>query len=991
MGCREAAFFIPCAFPMFSVAMRSLLALLLLSCVTGLSQEIVHFNVTQQEGLPSNTVYNILQSRDGFLWIATENGLARYNGHSFRSYENQLIRSKAFSGLFEDNKGRIWLHNFFGEILYVENDTLKKLDSWENHYESGFPTITHFNDTLLVSTVKHAFLYSIQSKTWTNIDSRFSGSPADVLSFGDHRKDRDGNVWICYRNKTGCYLKKLKDPTKGFFISEDENGFNTLGSRVIPWQNTILLFDPQSHVLRELKNNAVIINNQWKDGLKNVRQASSIGDSLLVFTSPEGILFAENLKLKELLPGKNVSGVALDQEGGYWIGTLNEGVFYIPQLNSTLLSKEQWGLFTKIAKDERSNRLLVGSYDGSVTVFTEQGELLHRIKPIRNKEVQSLFVDILNNRLLVFTDRLYVYSLNNWSLINELAVFPVKEIIHVKNQYIMATSGGLVLMDVDGKNIKTFLSGQRIATVGHDEKTGLLWVGTQKGLYTHNLASEESTLWKTDDGNSPGVSCILTNDEQVILGTFTSGIYFLRNGKVEKRITVREGLLSNRISSLVFHKGVIWGGTEKGIFSIEPSTRAISVFDHSKGLAALEIYDLTFLANQLWVSHPGGLQRFTSLPSKNMKACIVHVDHISSDGNALQLSSEGITLQPSSKQLAFRFDVSNNLRSRGNTRIRYRMKEIDRDNWQETSLMSPIANYLALPSGNFTFEVMAINEDNVPSGNVISIPIHVLAPFWKRPWFLALVLLLAIVMAALISYWRFKRLIAQNQLKLMQQNQEQQLRIAQLTSIRAQMNPHFIFNTMSLIQGKVLQGLQDEANRHIQNFSTLLRKVLDFSGRELITLQEEVEVLEQYLAIEKARFDGSMEYSILLNDEAKREMIRIPSLLTQPFVENALRHGLMHKEGKKKIEISFNLVDLLLTVIVDDNGIGRKASAEINKARANEHTSFALDAYQKRIDLLNSSRQQKIKLDIIDKQNEFGMSMGTTVQITIPMNDGYTE
>lgn len=220
---------------------------------------------------------------------------------------------------------------------------------------------------------------------------------------------------------------------------------------------------------------------------------------------------------------------------------------------------------------------------------------------------------------------------------------------------------------------------------------------------------------------------------------------------------------------------------------------------------------------------------------------------------------------------------------------------------------------------------------------------------------------------------------------LLQKNQEQELRIAQLTSIRAQMNPHFIFNTMSLIQGKVLNGLKEDANRNIQNFSLLLRKVLDFSGKEMITLQDEIDILEKYLSIEKDRFDGSLSFSISLDENLRQEVIRIPSLLTQPFVENALRHGLLHKEGVKKLSIEFTLAHDCITIRIDDNGVGRKTSTEFNKTRTHDHNSFAVEAYQKRIDLLNSNRSKKIELTIIDKHTEQGIASGTTVVIQVPL------
>ncbi len=965
--------------------MKWSLLLLLITNIAAQGQDVAWFNITQQEGLPSNTVYDMLQSRDGFLWLATENGLARYNGYRFRTYENPAVRSQSFSGLIEDDHGRIWLHNFFGEILYVENDTLKKLDSWEQYYENGFPAIKHFHDTLLINTPWHAYFYAIQSKTWTNIDSVFTdGSNASALRFGDVTVDHNGDVWICYANQTGWYVKNVRTRAKLSFQMKKE--FNALASRLISWNGGVMIFDLFFHSAFELRNNLITQNNTFIDAYKPIRQVDCLGDSTLAIIKPDGLHLLLDKKWMKLLPGKNVSGVALDHEGGYWVSTLNEGIFYTPHLYSRLFAKERWALFTKIAIDEKRGFILAGGYDGSVTIFKATGEFVHAIKPVKNKEVQSLLVDSRNNKLLVFTDRLYVYNLNTFALVTNLPTFPIKKMIVVNDHYVMATSGGLFFMDSSLKNKNTLLSQQRIVTVAHDPASGLLWIGAQKGVYTYDFKTDKINLWTTD-GGSPGVSRILIQSDRIILGTLTNGIYFLKNGKIEKKITTAEGLPSNRISALVEHNGSIWGGTEKEIFSIDTTTNTVSVLNHSKGLAALEVYDLAFLNNQLWVSHPRGLQHFTSLPKKNTQACVIHLQQASSDGALVPLEEGGITLQPSSHQLTLRFDVSNNLKSRGETRILYRMKELDHDNWRETSLASPQANYLSLPSGNFTFEVKAMNEDNIQSANTIAIPIYVLAPFYKRTWFLVLVLLAAIAGAIMITYWRFKLLHSRNQELLLQQNKEQQLRIAQLTSIRAQMNPHFIFNTMSSIQGKILNGHIQEANDSIQNFAQLLRRVLELSSNEMITLQEEIDILEKYLIIEKDRFDGSLEYNIVVDDAVRNEYLQIPSLLTQPFVENALRHGLMHKQGSKKLTVEFCLDKDTLVISIDDNGVGRAAAAEFNKARQKNHRSFAMDAYQKRIELLNAVNARKIELNILDKQNERGLALGTTVTIRLPLHD----
>ena len=944
------------------------------------AQDVVSFSITQQNGLPSNTVYSIFQSSDGFLWLATENGLARYNGIHFRLYENTRVRSRAVSGLFEDAQGRIWMHNFFGEILYVENDSLKKLDSWEKFYEDGFPIISYGNDTLIINTIKHAFIHSLKNQEWLSLDALFTVH-ADSLVFGHNAFDKNGQLWFCYGTNNESYLTQLDRNFKPIKIDNS----NAVSQRIIFWQDKMYLFNRLKHTLIEVVGQTAHNVSSQFPVVQLTSNILNFGDSLLAFLGRDGLhLLNKENEWQHILPGKAISSMTADREGGLWLGTINEGIFYVPFLNTNLFPKTNTSLYTKLANSD--NTLLAGGYDGTIRVLNEKGSIINKVKLPGNVEVQSLFVDTAENKLVVFTNKLYIYNLHDLTLVNSLNLTSTKKIIEIDEHYILATSFGVISVHKKSNNIETLFANQRTASIGYDASTSTVWIGAQKGLYALNMQTRQYALWTDSLANSPGISSILVQGNQVILGTFTDGIYFLQNEKLLNKITARDGLLSNRISAMVMHQGVLWVGTEKGVSAVDLQTHThLFNLDYTKGLAASEIYDLIFFNDQLWVSHAEGLQQFVVIPGRNTQTCQIVNTSLKSYDRIINSSNE-ITLLPASNQLTIQFDVANNLRNRGNTRIRYRIKELDKDNWQETTLASPIANYLALPAGNFTLEAIALNEDNIPSGNMISISINVLAPFWKKMWFLATSILLILVLVTYITYWYFNKLHLQKQLELKNENQEQLLRIARLTSIRAQMNPHFIFNTLSSIQGKILNSQLAEANTSLQHFAQLLRKVLELSSQEMISLEEEVDVLHKYLAIEKDRFDGSLDYEINIDKAMRNEFIQIPSLLTQPFVENALRHGLMHKSGDKKLLIDFMLKDDLLLIQIDDNGIGRAAAEVINQSRKSSHSSFAMNASIKRINLLNTSRERKIEFKIIDKTNHLGLSGGTTVVISIPLN-----
>ena len=202
--------------------------------------------------------------------------------------------------------------------------------------------------------------------------------------------------------------------------------------------------------------------------------------------------------------------------------------------------------------------------------------------------------------------------------------------------------------------------------------------------------------------------------------------------------------------------------------------------------------------------------------------------------------------------------------------------------------------------------------------------------------------------------------------------------------MRAQMNPHFIYNVLNTVQGLVYGNRKTEAGALLGNFSDLMRKTLNSSDKQLLPLKEEIENIRLYLELEKARFDEGFEYHIDVLNINDLSEIRIPSLMLQPFIENAVKHGLMHKTGMKRVDISFEQTGTVLKVTIDDNGIGRQQSMEINQRSKNKPSSFATAALNERMDLFNRLYKQQITCEIIDKKDERQNPTGTKIILHIP-------
>ena len=217
---------------------------------------------------------------------------------------------------------------------------------------------------------------------------------------------------------------------------------------------------------------------------------------------------------------------------------------------------------------------------------------------------------------------------------------------------------------------------------------------------------------------------------------------------------------------------------------------------------------------------------------------------------------------------------------------------------------------------------------------------------------------------------------------------EKQYRHSELKALKAQMDPHFIFNALNSIQEYIVLNQKNLASDYLGKFADLMRKYLNHSDKGVISLQEEVTCLKMYLELEAIRFEEKLSYDISIASELSSEEVYIPTMLIQPYVENALKHGLLHKKHGGKLLVSFNKLanKPVLVCIIEDNGIGRKKAQELKKKRAIFHKSFATKATESRLNLLNFGKEQQIGVvyeDLIDTNEQ---PNGTRVHITIPIS-----
>jgi hypothetical protein len=328
-----------------------------------------------------------------------------------------------------------------------------------------------------------------------------------------------------------------------------------------------------------------------------------------------------------------------------------------------------------------------------------------------------------------------------------------------------------------------------------------------------------------------------------------------------------------------------------------------------------------------------------------------------------------------------RFDFSEiNLTGNISPRFEYMIEGLD-NNWNKGG-SAGFASYSGIPPGEYVFKVRKEGSIQASSSDSYHIIIH--PPFWQTWWF-RLVLLLFI---AGCIYW-----IVVRRVRLIRKEEKQktifnkQLAEVEMKALRAQMNPHFIFNSLNSVHRFILSNDTEKASHYLTTFSKLIRIILENSDKKTIPLENEIELLNTYLVLEENRFKTKFEYSIHVDHAIDRQKTEIPSMLIQPYIENAIWHGLLHKETKGELKVSFGKNKIGIECVIEDNGIGREKAMQLKQRTVVKQQSMGMKVSKERLNLLGKLYHDKPDIKIIDLKNESGEAVGTRVEIHIPLEE----
>lgn len=522
-----------------------------------------------------------------------------------------------------------------------------------------------------------------------------------------------------------------------------------------------------------------------------------------------------------------------------------------------------------------------------------------------------------------------------------------------------------------------------------------LWIGYKlQGISRYDLSTGKYTHFRNVKNDMQSliddrVLCLINDQHgQILVGTGSGLSYIdpstsppvINNFNYEGRFT------GTPVFDMIVDKDLnLWLVNPSGLHVYVRKDYRIKSFNHSNGLPVL-YNDLRIyhgMGNRMFIGSSGGFLRFScSIAGRGQKpGNVIFTSFDSGDKEIFyeqSIRENGkIELAAADNFFTVQF-ISVDYRDPSRVTYRHRLKGIEKT-WRSTGTHG-FASYSHLPGGDYLFEVQALRDGEW--SEVTGLPVFIATPVVQTTWFrITMALLVAMFIFALYRY----RIRSIEKTEALKTAFNRRIADIETKALRAQMNPHFIFNCLNSINRYIIRNDQKTASLYLTKFARLIRIILDNSENREVELSSEIEALKLYVEIESLRFDKKFQYEISADDSLLNNEILIPPMVIQPYVENAIWHGLLHKEAEGHLRISFSLEEALLVCVVEDDGIGREKSKEY-QSKTSTRKSLGLKITAERIELLNEHARVKGGVTIEDLKNANGDAAGTRIIIKIPLH-----
>jgi len=912
-------------------------------------------------------IYDIIQDKELNYWIATNEGLYYFNHYKYVKIECENAKSSAVFNFVITKKGTIFCFNLNNQIFKIENKTLNLFYELKTDEIKTDINLSVISDSLLLIGAKKIILISEDGTIKKNFSykNHYLG-PAFKL-FNEktiyHLNSSDSILIISNKSASYAHLHcvnfKLVNNDVLHFFKIKSNYF-----AISLQTNTIYNFDPN-------KNELFLSNNDSQLNTKSALRLYSTDNEAWIAGGLPGVYKISSLKndsLKLIFKDFFISNVYKDLEGNILLSTFDKGIIVVPDVNSPdVVCKNQNGFFTSILYNSKE-KLILGASNGKLYSFKNNN--LSILNNNGKKAIEHLFQ--LNGSPLIIFDNgeITAYNTTN-NQFNTLCDASLKDVVFVAPfEFYIGTNRGIYKCNWNKtEGYKTeFIPNinYRIYAIAYNPFYQLIYAATSNGLYTINKLGNCHKVYINN--KDMYINTLFYKNSKIFATDKKGYIHIIENEKIISTIQLKQQNKTYSFSKLNIYNNTIIAKNANELCQFNLNGDYIKTLTNSKGNKDLRIFDYCFNNDTLWVCNANGIQEIVlnKIFQDTIKPKIFITEIKIND--SLKINK---TNNFSSNKKKFQFTlISPSILNSNNTFYHYKLQGND-ETWSINTYYANEIIYNALAPGNYTFNVFAERQGIV--SNTISYSFVINAPFYTKWWFILFLILIFLMIVYKIYNWKLS--IQQKKAK-----QINELNASKLTAIQSQMNPHFIFNSLNSIQDLILKGDVEKSYSYITTFSNLVRRTLSYSDKDFIDFEQEIKLLELYLSLEKLRFKKDFNFNLQTNQIVD---IQIPPMLIQPFIENALIHGLLHKEGEKKLSILFELNEIL-TCKIEDNGIGREKAKAIKIRQRNNHESFSVKAIKKRFDILSETLNGSFGYSYEDIKED-GVVVGTRVTLSIPI------
>lgn len=954
------------------------------------SQQLPYKNYNVEDGLSSSTVYYILQDSKGFMWFATESGVSRFDGSNFRNFTTKDgMVDNTVIGIFEDSKNRIWLVSLSGKICYFYNDKFFQLDTVMPFRNKIIQRVNEDKKgNIWLSNRDCGFI--IIDEGW---NTKWYACP-EKSAIPTPNMDNNDTIWFSGFN---VLYKGVLENDKIIFstvpILED---FGSSGTGIYPLKSGGIVYTAGDKIVF-LKNSIhqyLIPNHPFLSG-KFIQGIYQDNTNALWIATNKGIIslssdFLNNPQPEIYFENTNFSRVFQDKEGNYWFSTIGEGIYFLPSV-SVLNYKITDGLSDNKINcigTAQDGKIWLGLNNGKINLMEENKfkEMDALIQLNTAKRITCLLLHSDGSIWFGKDDGIFIIKNGKVKTINDINASGIKSLSEdIEGNVWAGNHAGFMKINNSDFQITTNDIGR--VTAIYADKQNKIWLGMNDGLHTF---SQSKLIYR---GNkSPLLKQRIvyirqSKDSTIWLATQGNGLVAMRGDSIFNFSTYN-GFSSDICNSVFIDaNNIIWAATNKGLSRIELIDNHLSdfkIFNYTTnhGLVSDEVNGITKQENKIFVATNKGLTVFeedkikpSSLPPSIYISRVRIMDIDTAIHNRYDLAYNRNNIKINFIGLSYK--------SVGKIRYKYNMNGIDTV-WSYTSF--PNVQYPKLPPGEYTFQVSAMNIDGYWSEHPATIQFTIHPPFWQMWWFWIFATMSFVGGTLAVSYWRIARIQRREKEKTAMNKKMAEL---EMTALRSQMNPHFIFNSLNSIQHLINANEKRTANDYLVKFAELLRSVLDYSSHSTISVENELKSLELYLDLEMLRFEDKFSYKFKIDKSIDIHNTEIPTFLIQPYIENCIKHGFNQKKSGGKITVELKKIKGAIVCAIEDNGIGRQKSAELKMQSGNTHTSKGMKITEERLSLLNKTNQNEMNVKILDLENEKGEARGTRVEIIIGKGLGY--